>query len=445
MQYQYVNNARAILVAPLLSADIMATVDEGALFFFGARWDAPFVATITDPADPNGPPEIVHITGMFGGAGAPRMVDMVRAQEGTQAREWPQGGVIEARITAAILRSFLSADAAPVRLGLNSFADHSQGVAVGRDANAGGSATALGAGAVAQFGASATGLWTWASEGCVALGRDTAAVGTESVAIGPYSEVLGRRSIALGAMSGTARGGVLSTNKVPAASLPLERASDYFSLPPTDLRDQNFVALKNWLVTTPVELAAGVPWTVGAVYRHGDIIRPPTPNDTFYFVAAQRGGTADWNNPGAPITPPTFEITAAGEPTAWATTRGGSVWDSSGGSYVAFSRTTTEIMLPTETTFFPDECGFICTDYAGVTAAPFVSIGTAANPTLFVNNQQLTQVTGANTRHRFQGLSAGTENSLLFTLVTAATGTADSTFQGRFYVSGGAIERKGNA
>lgn len=79
------------------------------------------------------------------------------------------------------------------------------------------------------------------------------------------------------------------------------------------------------------------------------------------------------------------------------------------------------------------EVGFMAREVtAGDT--PSVSIGTSGNPTKFVNNQALSQITGSNQVHRFP-ITAGGEmvSSLRYVVNTAATG---GVFRGRFYWRG---------
>lgn len=79
------------------------------------------------------------------------------------------------------------------------------------------------------------------------------------------------------------------------------------------------------------------------------------------------------------------------------------------------------------------EVGFMAREVtAGST--PMVSIGTSDEPTKFVNNQALSQITGSNQVHRFPVTVGGAMvSSLRYVVNTAATG---GVFRGRFYWRG---------
>ena len=89
---------------------------------------------------------------------------------------------------------------------------------------------------------------------------------------------------------------------------------------------------------------------------------------------------------------------------------------------------------PQSRLFVPTELGFVCFNHGGG-ASPSVSIGTDTNPTLLVNNQPLSQITGPNTIHRFP-ISGG--GQMLDGVIRFALSSAEATgaFVGRFYWKG---------
>ena len=92
------------------------------------------------------------------------------------------------------------------------------------------------------------------------------------------------------------------------------------------------------------------------------------------------------------------------------------------------------IGAPQSRLFVPTELGFVCFNHGGG-ASPSVSIGTDTNPTLLVNNQALSQITGSNSIHRFPIGTGGQmlDGVIRFSLSSAA---ATGAFIGRFYWKG---------
>jgi hypothetical protein len=82
--------------------------------------------------------------------------------------------------------------------------------------------------------------------------------------------------------------------------------------------------------------------------------------------------------------------------------------------------------------FFVTEVGFICAS-RGAGAVPSVSIGTAGDPTRFVNSQALSEITASGSVHRFPIAAGGVGvQNLTFEQTGATTGD----FIGRFYWKG---------
>lgn len=182
-----------------------------------------------------------------------------------------------------------------------------------------------------------------------------------------------------------------------------------------------------------LDLGSPPAWAASHVYTDADVVRPTTPNGKQYLLWC---GTADRN---------VMTVTSkAAEPT-WPTAADDSVEaDDDENSYWICLDPSTGFTLsfPSGCRFYPTEVGFICQEYSGVTAAPFISVGDSASDTKFVNNQQMTGITGADMRHAFTGLPGYGVTELKIKLNTAATGTG-AKFLGRFYWKGVFIEDKG--
>lgn len=443
------NNARALLASTLSVGGTSITLAPGK----GALFAAPTGgntqrATLIDPADANRAPEIVIITSR-----ATDVLTVTRAAEGTTAQEWLTGCEIQARVTAGMLERMAQTnsgagtdsfaigklaaapDDASVALGLEAVVNSYDGVAIGSQSLSDGSyAIAIGNYAKASdsravaIGASSE-AWTMSS---VAHGRESKAYGTSAAALGHLSSARADNTVALGA-NATA----WLRNGVAMSAIPALQRGDMFATEALEV-----FGLPTVFAFPYTELAQGQAWQASTVYKAGDVVVPTTPNGFFYRleVIADR----DYNAAAFSF-PLDFTATSdAGEPT-WATTVGGytSVNAAFHGSWITMSPTEWTLNLPDNMIFFPDEVGFMCTNYAAVTAAPSVSIGTVASPTLLVNNQAMSAITGVNTRHRFTGLMAGLTGTAKVTLTTAATGTG-STMQGRFYMSGVFLQVKGN-
>ena len=92
MNILFANNAKTLLDGTLLIGGLSATVDNGSLFPSptGGQF---FYATIQNPADDTDY-EIVKCTAVVG-----NVATIVRAQEGTSAKEWADGSLFELRLT----------------------------------------------------------------------------------------------------------------------------------------------------------------------------------------------------------------------------------------------------------------------------------------------------------------------------------------------------------
>ncbi|WP_423454261.1 hypothetical protein [Ottowia sp. VDI28] len=105
MALNFVNNARATLTGTLGASAtnvLKSSLDGWESLSVPESGAFGLLVTITSPAEP-GEMEIIRITAASGTA-----IYMARGLEGTTAREWLTGAILEARITAGALNSFLS-------------------------------------------------------------------------------------------------------------------------------------------------------------------------------------------------------------------------------------------------------------------------------------------------------------------------------------------------
>lgn len=403
----YTNNASTTLAANATSGATSLSLGSGAAFASptGGDWQ---MATISDPA--TGLMEIIKIT-----ARASNTITVTRAQEGTTARAWASGTRIEARITKGMLERLAQANAdttAALALGAGASVGGADCVALGVAAVAGdpGDAfsgiTAVGAGAEAA-GSEAT-----------ALGAYSNAAGDEAVAVGPYAYANAPRSVAIGYEAAAEVEKSLAIKAVPCIQRDGATASTEDVL--------NFMGVPAAFSSCFCDLGNVPPWATATVHQEGDVVRPTTPNGYQYFLYL--GGYASGG---------TNEITTGGTEPSFPATLYGNVADAAGAGYWHAIDPSTGIVLnfPARSVFVPEEILFVCHNHANVSAAPFVSIGTEASPTLLVNNEQATQITGAMQVHRFTLSNKVLTGGIQFKVETKATGT-NSQFHGRFLVRG---------
>lgn len=310
-------------------------------------------------------------------------------------------------------------------------------VALGLEAKAAGAdSVAIGHGAMTLFGAG------------IAIGA--AAKAPNGVAIGPGAIAWGARSLALGERAGLAGSGDLSIALGREASASADKSVAIGEYAHTErnyqlnLTSHMTLGRDNWTAGSGSEKNAGAEsafsshylelgtpqtWAASTSYTDGDVVQPTTPNGYQYHL---------WHGTYDPSSLPNTMTSWSSQPT-WPTSIGGLVEADNpavGNHYwiAADLATGVDETIPLGMVFYPTEIGFICDSYASVTAAPYVSIGTAASPTLLVNNQQLSTITGTNQRHAFTGFKHGITD-LRIRLITAATGT-NARFHGRFYAKG---------
>ena len=179
--------------------------------------------------------------------------------------------------------------------------------------------------------------------------------------------------------------------------------------------------------SVPVDLGATETWTSGTPYNPMSVVVPDTPDGFQYWLDLNDDTQATGSQTDVA---PTF----AGSMGGTEARDGNSPADQVVG-YWTYTELPIDIIVDmgVGNGLVLTEVGFIA---RAVTAAanPFVSIGIEADATEFVNNQQLTQITGSGQVHRFHITAGGPlVEKLRFKVDTAASG---GTFRGRFYWRG---------
>jgi len=189
----YKNNADSITAASIFLADLSVTVaaGDGALFPVPAA-NEHFIVTLTDSWNY----EIVRVS-----ANAADALTIVRAQEGTTARDWPAGTTISQRLTAAAFQSLLDLEGTggtgaqqSVRAGFGSVSSGASSAAVGRNCTSSGSASvAMGDGCTASSIDSVA-----SGNGCSAAGARAVSIGRGNTAAGDHGTSIGNSCTASG-------------------------------------------------------------------------------------------------------------------------------------------------------------------------------------------------------------------------------------------------------
>lgn len=193
MAQQFFNNASSTLAAELSSSGTSLVLQSGGGSLFGPLSGGNFgVITVTDGTLY----EIIKYTAVSGDT-----LTIERAQEGTPARTWSVGSLVEGRITAGMLSGFGGGGG-----GLTNNATGTNALALGSGATAEGTeAIIVGVGSSAS-GANTVGLGSGVSLSVdygIAMGYGSSVyAGTEGIAIGPYAFTGGDGGVALGRSAG---------------------------------------------------------------------------------------------------------------------------------------------------------------------------------------------------------------------------------------------------
>jgi hypothetical protein len=401
------NNAKSALAAVLPSwggsATLVSAAGFAALSSGSENWEA---VTLS-----NADESLIEIVYVYNKAG--NVLSISRAQEDTEALEWPIGTVVQGRITKGTLDRFAQVDNGGDAKGQNALnLQPSRGYFNPEQVASG-------------INAVAVGMATKASgSGSTAVGSYAFATGAGSLGVGSSAKSLAASSIALGNV----------TNRVPVAMM----SAAVPMLPMADWSEQSelYQGSSEAVLCTPYfDLGVPATWAPNTVYHHGDIVIPPTPNGFQYVLYAED----DPVSPAAKLT----VTSLATEPT-WETTVGwSSDADVDGNGYWLASKPSVgyAMLNPSAgSTFLPLQFGFMVHDtFSTLTGTPAVSIGVVGDPTRYVNAQNV-NISSAHGFYLFTGTPAmavqATEH-LLFTLTTAATA---GRCVGRFFARGIFVE-----
>lgn len=406
----YRNNLSTALAQPCSSADTTIVVQNAAQLpplTNDLYW---MVLTLVSPNDP----AVFEIVKLVRHDAGSTSLTVERGHEFTTPRSWAAGTIVQARLTAGTLEQLVqnTHNVGGLRLDSSSSSFDPSG--------GGDSAVEVGVRVRAP------------GESAVAVGAGCRADGFGSVAVGNSARAHGANSIAIGQI---------------IATLPYQLA---VLAHPCVLRD-DWVAgygsyynagMESIFASAYCELGTPATWAANTQYLDGDTVRPTVSDGIQYTL---------WNGIYAYAEPPNTVLSGGTEP-EWPGTAGGDAAVTAGEElnsegdrahwWVALDPLAgLKEIFPEGMVFYPTEVGFICFNHGGVTAAPLVSIGTAAEPGLLVDNQPLSGITGPAQRHAFTGLKHGITD-IQFQLITPAAG-AGARFHGRFYAKGMFIQRQG--
>lgn len=385
----HTNNAASTLASALTQGGTYATLADASMFA-PVNGDTVQMLTLFSASQI----EVVRMRGKSG-----NIITLDRGREGTEMFAWPAGTKVEARVTAGMLDKFAQ----------NSSSQPLSGLAIGDP-------------------------YSDATYDAVALGNYARAFGPFSFASGPGSITKGQNALALGYFAQADSDYSLALAGARAYRQHQFAMAAHHCIPRDDFKAGsgsygNAGSESAW-ASQYVDLGTPAAWAANTLYVDGDVISPVTPDGTQYVM--WHGGfnsALDVNSLYSGSTAPAGMYPYV---------------DDNAVGYWLQSNLSTGITetIPPGMVFYPSEAGFICFNYEGVTAAPYVSIGTAANPTLLVNNQQLSQITGPTTKHKFTDLPGNGITDLTIKLVTPATGSG-AKFHGRFYIKGLFIQTQG--
>lgn len=426
----YTNNASAQLAADFDIGDTEITLESGAGALFAAPGaDEYQMATLVNVA--NGDIEIVKITD-----NTDDVLTVEREQEGTTEANFPAASSkVEARLTAGMLDKIAQNNGASidedVAIGASAVAEN-ESVAIGKQSSALQTETV-------SLGYRAK---SWNTR-TVAIGSEAESFGEQAIAIGDESRCFSDSAIAIGDKARVYANKAFQFHALPCVGRdPQSSATRMYPDPiePYRLSSMPVVISSPW-----ADLGQGVAWQSSTSYNDGDVVYPITPNGFQYALHVRV--TRDFDTSTGTFVQ-NYSLTSESTEPSWATTNYdvADANDAGEGQWQAFDWETDGIAIeiPDGMIFYPDEVGFICYNYDSVSDEPYVSIGTHADPTLLINDQQLTDITDDNERHRFTGLTKGITGDINFKLETKATG-ASSRFHGRFYARGILIQKQDQA
>ena len=374
MSQLFSNNAESTLSAALSNSATTATVADGSVFKAPTGGDFELLTLLAA-----GVYEIVKVT-----ARTSNTLTIVRAQEGTTARNWASGTSIFAGVTAGSLASLIANQGTGF-----------SAIAIGDDASATGMrAVAVGELASANF------------SNVVAVGSSAGSTAANAVAVGAGANVYAAGSAALGYQNAAygsdalvaGRGGWIETEGTRAVAIG-----------------------RNVYAGGPDAIAIGalsdVDYLVAGGFAFGDTA-----------VITDRSMQAA----ALPVVPRANGVEADA---AWRMAGSASVICSAAISLKTLQAYT--ITMPAGVTFFPEEVGVIVTAASGVTGQPTLQFGITGTAAKFVAATETVGLTAAHARHRFTSLlSSDGAGTLRAEVTVAATGT---TLTGRVYWRGFAV------
>lgn len=283
-----------------------------------------------------------------------------------------------------------------------------------------------------------------ASNSSVALGGYSVASGINSTAVGIQASATHRDAIAVGtgAVSSAIRCTALATKGLVEGGFtfqgfPVTQREDFWYY------DGDGAPYSTSAVATvsspPVDLGPGVAWVASTAYKDQDVVVPTTPNNKQYYLwhGAYDGSTSAVNTVTTGATEPTWPTTTPGDDVSAEATNT-HYWimvDPLTGISMNVSNAYGYIGSTKRVKFYPTRVGFICYNYATLSAAPYISIGNGVSATAYVNNQQLTGITQSGQMQWFDVTNPVGADDIVFTLETAGVG-ASGQCHGRFFVQG---------
>jgi len=333
----------------------------------------------------------------------------------------------------AIGRSAASAAVSyAVSIGLTAAADAQDSLAIGRSSNA----TAVDSMAIG-YNSQADG-----AQG-IAIGRSSVATGENTVALGyqanaaAYSVAVGRASYATApysvCISNSQYSETFADGSAVIGGWPAIQRESWFYSPGGS--GQSFKGHSSIIASPPVDLGPGISFATSTAYDDQDVVVPTTPNGYQYYLAVypyDATNGADNN------------VTSGGTEPTWPTTQGDGVSEGTSdwvcirpdaGITVSAVKSGASTPNTPRLKFVPTRAGFICFNYASITAEPFISVGNGSSATAYVNNQQLTGITQSGQVQWIDISNAVWCDDVVFTLETAGTGSG-AQFHGRFLIEG---------
>lgn len=376
----YTNNAASSLKESVYAAGIYLTVATGDGAKFASPTAGDYQILTLELGDQI---EIVCMTARTGD-----VLTVERQYEGTGNYDFPIGTIVQARVTASMYE----------RMVMDKHTN--SGVAIGMDGDVAGAYS-------------------------TAVGPFSDAPGNSSTAVGKNAKSYGAYSVAIGDGAKAYRECQFAMWALPCIPRNEDGLAGYGA--------QYNSGQETAFASHFVDLGTPQTWAAATEYVEGTVVRPTTPNGYQYRLEAR------FFDPGV-----TNALTTGATEPAWPTAVDDAVFADVSETYrwtAADLTAGADEIVPPGMVFYPSEVGFICFNHSGVSAAPYVSIGTAASPTLLVNNQQLSDITAASMRHAFTGLKHGITD-LRCKLITPATG-ATARFHGRFYAKGLFVQTQG--